>query len=248
MDFLNTQIPEEFRTELFESIRTANKVSKYRMNYCQLNEKEQRMEFNQLASNCEIYRNYIQREVYQNALTVCTEISRNELFETSELQLDITPLQQLSAMQAKQTFEQKMKHYVELKELLEREKLNFNLALENTVKTMERENDSLRIFYREIGPQKIKALEYREQKLQDELHFRTFKQRVSEQIRKQFPEGEMKTAKQWKEALREIYEKLVVKHAPKMSDLEKLYGFTLKKHHLTGEDGKRYYSYELLNI
>lgn len=242
--FLNSSaIPENLKETIRRSIATDNSTNRYRYNYAHYNEETEQFEQNLLPRFNEEYRLRVQYECYKNGLTVYSNLKDQELFSTSEEASPLEPKMQLSRNILKRGFEDLMKLYIDVME--EHKNNPFNLMLENTLMNLREQNQNLATYYHKLGPDRIRALSYREKKLQDALHFSSTNRIITEQLKQAFQTGTTLRAAQWKAELKEIYKKHQIKGNPKMADLENIYGFRMIKHHLTDENGKRYYAYEI---
>lgn len=185
----------------------------------------------------------MQYECYRNGTAVFENLQHNDHFLTTAKALDYSPRVQLKHNIGKRSFEQLMREYIELRG--QQTPLSVNLQLDNMLRNLEASNSNLSAYYSELGPERIQALSFREQRLQAELHFKLTNTLLRQQLAHAFPPGTQMCAKEWKQALKQFYKQHGIEKLPKMKDLETLYGFRLVKHHPMGADGKRYYIYEL---
>ena len=100
---------------------------------------------------------------------------------------------------------------------------------------MDRDDEKFAYYYQKIGAERIKALQFKEKRLKEELHNQEWLPLVRREIEARFAPDTTMKAKQWKQALGEIYADLGISKTPKMKDLETVFGFKMKRVNIINE-------------
>ena len=82
--------------------------------------------------------------------------------------------------------------------------------------------------------------------MQEELNVKKADTRIRIALDKVIRRGDEKTSDEWKRLLGKVYQELGVKKSAVRTQLEKLYGYRMVRHHRTDDFGKRYYTYEIV--
>lgn len=109
---------------------------------------------------------------------------------------------------------------------------------------LEQKYPELRLFYEELGGERIKALGYKECELKNEVALRNMRNRLKNEFVRLFSKQTL-SADRIKSGMNEVYAKFGVKKKGKVSDLAELYGLKVVRHRPTIKDGERGYLYEI---
>lgn len=153
------------------------------------------------------------------------------MLQASEEETEVTVSEQLINTLKKTTFEEQMKEYVDyqlMKEELPEKGMFY-------IDQMDRTDEKFAIYYNRLGAERIKALQYKEKRLREELNNQQWLPQVAELVKAKHPVGTTMKASQWKQSLGEIYANLGISKAPKMKDLETVFGFKMKRVNVINE-------------
>lgn len=109
---------------------------------------------------------------------------------------------------------------------------------------LEKKYPELKLFYDELGGERIKALGYKECNLKNEIALKNMNARLRNEFILQLSHRTL-NADTIKAVMNGIYAKFGLKKIGKVSDLQELYGLKVTRHRPTVADGKREYVYQI---
>lgn len=104
---------------------------------------------------------------------------------------------------------------------------------------MERSDERLRVYYDALGPERIKANSYQENKLQEALKVKKSDVEIRVELDKRIKVGDEHTAQEWKAILNEIYLMVGIKKKGVRTQLVKDYGYKMEKRTPVDQSGQR---------
>ena len=191
--------------------------------------------FNDMALWSECYFYQLRKYNYENGIVVRNELIKSN-FDISTNQQYVEYEKQLEHLIKKESFADRMKKYCDYKDS--------NNPFEALTATLEKKYPELKLFYDELGGERIKALGYKENELQNEIKWRDIKNRLRNEFISLFSKCSL-SAEKVKSAMNEVYAKFKVNKKGKVSDLSKVYGLKVTQHKVTVSNGKREYVYEI---
>lgn len=99
-------------------------------------------------------------------------------------------------------------------------------------------------YYNELTPERIRALDYREKAIMNEIEENCFIPKIQSALATKLIFGQNYTSGQLKIIIQEVYDRLKIKRTAKGTDIEKYYPLA-KKIIMTGTDGKRKKGYKV---
>ena len=196
---LNSYSDISKQKEINKYKKTKN-IFKYEYSYTIFDEDTNNFEFNKLAQTSEIYQYEVQKYIYQNGLAVRKAVQNTNKFIVDKQEYMVYE-EKLKNIIAKQSFEEKMKRYIE-----HRSKGGAFLIL------ADQETDSnIKTYYDLLGAKRIIALGCKEARLKEELRILNNNSSIRSEIYKEFQAGDKITKKDIKVRLQNIYDKLGLK-------------------------------------
>lgn len=195
---------------------------------------------NEMAMLNERYSYDLQRYNYENGIVV-----KNQLVESG---FDVSAPQVYNEPQCYKEYEEQLGHIIRKESFADRMKSYcdyrggaiFNLS----AMLIEQKYPELRLFYDELGGERIKALGYKECELKNEVALRNMRNRLRIEFVRLFSKRTV-SADKIKAAMNEVYSRYGVKKKGKVSDLSDLYGLKVVRHRPTSANGERAYLYEI---
>lgn len=231
---MNQPMSPEARAHLQNMVKLEKKAMGDSQSYSYWNEEKGAFDINELSILSDEYELRVQHHIYQNGLVVRKALDEN--FNVSEYSWSVT--EHVKNFVLKTTFADKMKKYCELRQS-QQENTNTFTFEDYEISQMERNDPKLHIYYDELGPDRIKANSYQENRLQEELKVKKNEVRIRLALDKVVRKGEEHTAAEWKAILNQVYQDLGVQKKGKRTDLVNLYGYKMGKRTPKGDDGKR---------
>ena len=191
--------------------------------------------FNDMALLSERYSYDLQKYNYENGRIIRSQLIKSN-FDVSTNQQYVEYEKQLEHLIKRESFADRMKKYCDYKES--------NNPFEALTATLEKKYPELKFFYDELGGERIKALGYKENELQNEIKWKNTKNRLRNEFISLFSKRTLSVEKV-KSAMNEVYAKLGVNKKGKVSDLSKVYGLKVTQHKVTVSNGKREYVYKI---
>lgn len=158
----NNNAGEALRAKRIKDFRRIPDNVKYQDSYTMYDEQKGEFVFNRLAYVNEQYCFDVQKFNYQNGVIV-KKLLQDSSFDVSENQTYAVYQEQLKHLIKKEPFVDRMQAYCEYRA---KQGLIVNLAMS----TLESKYPELRYYYEALGADRIKALNYKEKKLLNEIH------------------------------------------------------------------------------
>lgn len=237
VDNYNSITDSELREHKIKEVYKMQKMLDYSEVFTMYDKHTDRFVFNDMAYLSCRYAYDVQRFNYQNGISLRCELENNN-FEMLGNQYYAEYAEQLTEMTRREPFTERMKRYCGLKE----SRKNFNLAL----MMLDEKYPELKMFYEELGADKIKALSYKESALKNEVATRQKNGVIRNELCRALEVGKSYPSTDIKEIMNGIYAKLGVKKKGKVEDLRTLYGFDVKLVKETTADGSRKNRYRIL--
>jgi hypothetical protein len=191
------------------------RIFMYENSYTYYDEDKKQFVFNYMAYLNEKYNYIVQRENYINGMSVKNLINSTQILFTNGNQIFDTFKEHISNNTDKMNFEERMKRYCHYKN---QGGITFDLlAME-----LERKYKDLRAYYELLGYNRIKALNYKECNLKNELKNKSSEDSVILELSKYNING-FYSSKDIKKFLSSIYDKLGLKMVAKATDIKKWY-------------------------
>ena len=222
------------RQKRIRDVCRLQKMLKYDESFIMYDSLQDKFVLNEMAMLNERYSYDLQRYNYESGIIIKNELIENG-FEVQTNQCYKEYEKQLEHIVRKESFADRMKSYCDY-----RGGAMFNLS----GAFLEQKYPELRIFYDELGGERIKALGYKECSLKNEVALRN----KSNVLRCEFVRLLSKqtlNADRIKKVMNEVYENFGVKKKGKVSDLSDLYGLKVVRHRPTSANGERGYLYEI---
>lgn len=196
-------------------------------------------EVNELSVLYDQHMARVQFSIYHDGNYLFNEVNAQQTLEVDGEPHELEIRQYVRYFTLKKSFEDKMRHYCELR--VKQDSNPYYMGM------MERQTPSLKTYYDTLGYNRIMELACKENKLQKEMMLKRETLNIHTRLKGIIKPGDEKTPAEWKQLLRQVYDEqgLTSKNAT-ATQLEKDWGFKMKKHHRTGEDGQRYYTYEII--
>ncbi|MBR6201734.1 MAG: DEAD/DEAH box helicase family protein [Bacteroidaceae bacterium] len=228
-------ISPEARVRFQEMVKLEKKAMGDAKGYSYWDEEKGRFEMNQLSILSDEYEVRVQHHIYQNGMVVRKSLEGN--FHVTERTCDIK--EHVKNLALKTTFADKMKAYCELRQSQETNGINPFSFEDYEISQMERNDSKLRVYYDELGPERIKANSYQENRLQEELNVKKSDVRIRVALDKLLPRGEWKTTQEWKTLMNKVYQQLGIQKKGVRTHLTDIYGYKMEKKTPRDDFGKR---------
>ena len=239
--FNQPDLSKETREYLVNLVKREKKAAGDRLNYTYWDESSQRFRINELSILSDEYEARVQYSIYHDGTYVMRNLQKEQTFAVCD-RGNLAVAEHVKNMVLKTTFAEKMEAYCN-----ERQREEGNIFLIDYLTTqMERNDPRLKVYYDALGPERIRALGYKEKNLQEELNVKKADTRIRIALDKVIRRGDERTSDEWKRLLGKVYQELGVKKSAVRTQLEKLYGYRMVRHHRTDDFGKRYYTYEIV--
>lgn len=170
----NNNAGEALRAKRIKDFRRIPDNVKYQDSYTMYDEQKGEFVFNRLAYVNEQYCFDVQKFNYQNGVIV-KKLLQDSSFDVSENQTYAVYQEQLKHLIKKEPFVDRMQAYCEYRA---KQGLIVNLAMP----TLESKYPELRYYYEALGVDRIKALNYKEKKLLNEIHIMKTKNKIRHEL------------------------------------------------------------------
>ena len=170
----NNNAGEALRAKRIKDFRRIPDNVKYQDSYTMYDELKGEFVFNRLAYVNEQYCFDVQKFNYQNGVIV-KKLLQDSSFDVSENQTYAVYQEQLKHLIKKEPFVDRMQAYCEYRA---KQGLIVNLAMS----TLESKYPELRYYYEALGVDRIKALNYKEKKLLNEIHIMKTKNKIRHEL------------------------------------------------------------------
>lgn len=225
---------------LVKMMKQQKKAAGDQLCYTFWDEEKGSFELNELSEISDEYEARVQFSIYHDGAFVLQNIGEQNVLSVKDKGSWLVS-EQVKNIVLKTTFTEQMKEYCRLRQ---------QTFAENSIKDiliyqLERQNEALRGYYDALGPERIKALNYRESGLQNEMKLKLGYAQLRVELDKVVHLGDEHTREEWKAILQGVYDKLDIKKKAVAKHLGSKYGYKMIEHHRTDKNGKRYYSYEI---
>ena len=211
----NNNAGEALRAKRIKDFRRIPDNVKYQDSYTMYDEQKGEFVFNRLAYVNEQYCFDVQKFNYQNGVIV-KKLLQDSSFDVSENQTYAVYQEQLKHLIKKEPFVDMMQAYCEYRA---KQGLIVNLAMP----TLESKYPELRYYYEALGVDRIKALNYKEKKLLNEIHIMKTKNKIRHELHGIIHIGDRILTADIQQTLRVVYDRLGVDKSPKATDLNEFF-------------------------
>ena len=211
----NNYAGEALRAKRIKDFRRIPDNVKYQDSYTMYDEQKGEFVFNRLAYVNEQYCFDVQKFNYQNGVIV-KKLLQDSSFDVSENQTYAVYQEQLKHLIKKEPFVDRMQAYCEYRA---KQGLIVNLAMS----TLESKYPELRYYYEALGVDRIKALNYKEKKLLNEIHIMKTKNKIRHELHGIIHIGDRILTTDIQQTLRVVYDRLGIDKSPKATDLNEFF-------------------------
>ena len=211
----NNNAGEALRAKRIKDFRRIPDNVKYQDSYTMYDEQKGEFVFNRLAYVNEQYCFDVQKFNYQNGVIV-KKLLQDSSFDVSENQTYAVYQEQLKHLIKKEPFVDRMQAYCEYRA---KQGLIVNLAMP----TLESKYPELRYYYEALGVDRIKALNYKEKKLLNEIHIMKTKNKIRHELHGIIHIGDRILTADIQQTLRVVYDRLGIDKSPKAADLNEFF-------------------------
>lgn len=219
------------RDKRIKDTRLLQKIKGYEDSFIMYDEDKEEFTVNAMAYLNERYAYDLQRHNYMNGLVVRQQLNER-LYDMSEPLRYVEYEEQLLSTVKKETFAERMEHYCDCKS----PKCLFGMI---STSWADEFYPDMRMYYNELGGDRIKALGYKESALKNAILIQQQKPRIIYEMRNAFRSGEQWTNEQIKAKMNEIYSRLGVKKNGVATHLERDYGIRSREIKIVQADGRR---------
>ena len=211
----NNNAGEALRAKRIKDFRRIPDNVKYQDSYTMYDEQKGEFVFNRLAYVNEQYCFDVQKFNYQNGVIV-KKLLQDSSFDVSENQTYAVYQEQLKHLIKKEPFVDRMQAYCEYRA---KQGLIVNLAMP----TLESKYPELRYYYEALGVDRIKALNYKEKKLLNEIHIMKTKNKIRHKLHGIIHIGDRILTTDIQQTLHDVYDRLGIDKSPKATDLNEFF-------------------------
>lgn len=235
-----TSNPELLKKKIKDCVRL-QRMCNYSESFTMYDTQSGIFKFNEFAYLSQKYVYDLQRYNYINGIAVKDALMNNgfDLHGNQIYNATDDYEQQLGQIITTESFADRMKRYCEWRD-------NGNIyaiALNN----IENKYPQLRLFYEELGSERIRALGYKEKSLQNEVNTNHIQGRLTEEMQRRFPIGDrLYSLADIKAIMLEVFSIFNVDKKGKITDLENLYHVKMQLTKPTISIGKRENRYKVV--
>ena len=211
----NNNAGEALRAKRIKDFRRIPDNVKYQDSYTMYDEQKGEFVFNRLAYVNEQYCFDVQKFNYQNGVIV-KKLLQDNSFDVSENQTYAVYQEQLKHLIKKEPFVDRMQAYCEYRA---KQGLIVNLAMS----TLESKYPELRYYYEALGADRIKALNYKEKKLLNEIHIMKTKNKIRHELHGIIHIGDRILTTDIQQTLHDVYDRLGIDKSLKATDLNEFF-------------------------
>ena len=211
----NNNAGEALRAKRIKDFRRIPDNVKYQDSYTMYDEQKGEFVFNRLAYVNEQYCFDVKKFNYQNGVIV-KKLLQDSSFDVSENQTYAVYQEQLKHLIKKEPFVDRMQAYCEYRA---KQGLIVNLAMP----TLESKYPELRYYYEALGVDRIKALNYKEKKLLNEIHIMKTKNKIRHELHGIIHIGDRILTTDIQQTLHDVYDRLGIDKSPKATDLNEFF-------------------------
>ena len=211
----NNNAGEALRAKRIKDFRRIPDNVKYQDSYTMYDEQKGEFVFNRLAYVNEQYCFDVQKFNYRNGVIV-KKLLQDNSFDVSENQTYAVYQEQSKHLIKKEPFVDRMQAYCEYRA---KQGLIVNLAMS----TLESKYPELRYYYEALGADRIKALNYKEKKLLNEIHIMKTKNKIRHELHGIIHIGDRILTTDIQQTLHDVYDRLGIDKSPKATDLNEFF-------------------------
>lgn len=211
----NNNAGEALRAKRIKDFRRIPDNVKYQDSYTMYDEQKGEFVFNRLAYVNEQYCFDVQKFNYQKGVIV-KKLLQDSSFDVSENQTYAVYQEQLKHLIKKEPFVDRMQAYCEYRA---KQGLIVNLAMS----TLESKYPELRYYYEALGVDRIKALNYKEKKLLNEIHIMKTKNKIRHELHGIIHIGDRILTTDIQQTLHDVYDRLGIDKSLKATDLNEFF-------------------------
>lgn len=211
----NNNAGEALRAKRIKDFRRIPDNVKYQDSYTMYDEQKGEFVFNRLAYVNEQYCFDVQKFNYQKGVIV-KKLLQDSSFDVSENQTYAVYQEQLKHLIKKEPFVDRMQAYCEYRA---KQGLIVNLAMS----TLESKYPELRYYYEALGADRIKALNYKEKKLLNEIHIMKTKNKIRHELHGIIHIGDRILTTDIQQTLHDVYDRLGIDKSLKATDLNEFF-------------------------
>ena len=211
----NNNAGEALRAKRIKDFRRIPDNVKYQDSYTMYDEQKGEFVFNRLAYVNEQYCFDVQKFNYRNGVIV-KKLLQDNSFDVSENQTYAVYQEQLKHLIKKEPFVDRMQAYCEYRA---KQGLIVNLAMS----TLESKYPELRYYYEALGADRIKALNYKEKKLLNEIHIMKTKNKIRHELHGIIHIGDRILTTDIQQTLHDVYDRLGIDKSLKATDLNEFF-------------------------
>lgn len=211
----NNNAGEALRAKRIKDFRRIPDNVKYQDSYTMYDEQKGEFVFNRLAYVNEQYCFDVQKFNYQNGVIV-KKLLQDSSFDVSENQTYAVYQEQLKHLIKKEPFVDRMQAYCEYRA---KQGLIVNLAMS----TLESKYPELRYYYEALGADRIKALNYKEKKLLNEIHIMKTKNKIRHELHGIIHIGDRILTTDIQQTLHDVYDRLGIDKSLKATGLNEFF-------------------------
>lgn len=237
IDSNNSVTDPELRKKRIRDLIKLQKMMGYDEAFTMYDEKNDKFIVNELAYLNEQYAYDLQRHNYLNGLIVKKQIDESHYDLKTPVKY-VEYEEQLRNIIKKGSFAERMKSYCDCR----RPECRFDML----TGYLDEVYPELKLFYDELGGERIKALGYKECALKAEVHYKAQFPRLIYEFGNVFKKGERYSTDTIKKTMSEIYKKIGVDKNAKATDLAKEFGIRIKSVKIPQTDGSRKNGYEII--
>lgn len=239
-DVLGTVDPE-LREKKIKDIMRLQRMCNFSETFTMYDADSGNVCFNDFAYASQQYVYDLQKHNYANGIAVRNllessgfALQGNQSYEASD-----DYAQQMEQMVTTESFADRMKNYCELRD----SNSIYALALNN----IESRFPQLKLFYEELGSERIRALGYKEKELKNEVNIRHLNNRLTEEMCRCFPIGDrLYSRDEIKGIMEAVFTKAGIKKIGKITELEELYKVKMQLVKVTVSVGVRKNRYKVV--
>lgn len=211
----NNNAGEALRAKRIKDFRRIPDNVKYQDSYTMYDEQKGEFVFNRLAYVNEQYCFDVQKFNYQKGVIV-KKLLQDSSFDVSENQTYAVYQEQLKHLIKKEPFVDRMQAYCEYRA---KQGLIVNLAMS----TLESKYPELRYYYEALGADRIKALNYKEKKLLNEIHIMKTKNKIRHELHGIIHIGDRILTTDIQQTLHDVYDRLGIDKSLKATGLNEFF-------------------------
>lgn len=233
---------EELRQNKIHNLARLQKMCNYSKTFTMYDSDSDKLRFNEFAFQSQRYVYDLQRYNYANGIAVRNELVKsgfalhgNQSYESAN---DYEA--QLEQIVTSESFTDKIKRYCYWRD----NNCIYALALNN----IEASNPQIKMFYEELGSDRIRALGYKEKALINEVATRHQESIIAREMQRSFPIGErLYSSAEIKAIMNTVFEKFGIVKKGKITELGTLYHVQMKLTKPTVTIGKRSNLYKVIS-